>query len=48
MGWNNIRFPKKGRVFAGVPEDAYVYFVHSYYLKAGREEDVTATTEYSA
>ena len=34
MGWNNIRFPNKGRLFAGVPEDAYVYFVHSYYLKA--------------
>ena len=31
-----------------IPEDSYVYFVHSYYLKAGREEDVTATTEYSA
>ena len=31
-----------------VPEDSYVYFVHSYYLKAGREENVTATTEYSA
>ena len=32
MGWNNIRFPNKGRLFAGVPEDAYVYFVHSYYV----------------
>ena len=31
---------------AGVPEDAYVYFVHSYYLKAQDEKIVTATTEY--
>ena len=46
MGWNNIRFPNKGRLFAGVPEDAYVYFVHSYYLKAQDEKIVTATTEY--
>ena len=46
MGWNNIRFPNKGRLFAGVLEDAYVYFVHSYYLKAQDEKIVTATTEY--
>ena len=46
MGWNNIRFPNKGRLFAGVSEDAYVYFVHSYYLKAQDEKIVTATTEY--
>ena len=47
MGWNNIRFPNKGRLFAGVPEDAYVYFVHSYYLKAADEQIVKATTQYS-
>ena len=46
MGWNNIRFPNKGRLFAGVPEDAYVYFVHSYYLKA-EEDIVKARTWYS-
>ena len=39
---------KPGTAFKDIPEDSYVYFVHSYYLKAGREEDVTATTEYSA
>ena len=27
--------------------DSYVYFVHSYYLKAANEEDVAASTEYS-
>ena len=47
MGWNNIlHLQNKGRLFAGVPEDAYVYFVHSYYLKAQDEKIVTATTEY--
>ena len=30
----------------GLPEESYVYFVHSYYLKAAEEEIVTATTEY--
>lgn len=46
IGWNNLRFPHKGRLFEGVPEDSYVYFVHSYYLKAEDEEIVKAVTEY--
>ncbi len=32
MGWNNLRYPVKGRLFEGVPEGSDVYFVHSYYL----------------
>ena len=48
MGWNSLKLQNNGRLFENLPEEPYVYFVHSYYLKAGREEDVTATTEYSA
>ena len=48
IGWNNLKFPKKGRLFEDVPEDSYVYFVHSYYLKAKDPGIVTATTEYGA
>ena len=48
IGWNNLKFPRKGRLFEGVPEDSYVYFVHSYYLKAKDPGIVTATTEYGA
>lgn len=47
MGWNSLKFPAEGRLFKGLPEDAYVYFVHSYYLKATEEEIVKATTNYS-
>ncbi|MCQ2507886.1 MAG: imidazole glycerol phosphate synthase subunit HisH [Dorea sp.] len=47
MGWNSLNFPREGRLFKGLPEESYVYFVHSYYLKAANEEIVTATTEYS-
>lgn len=47
IGWNSLRYPNQGRLFAGVPEDAYVYFVHSYYLKAEEEGIVTAMTEYN-
>ncbi|MEF9945656.1 MAG: imidazole glycerol phosphate synthase subunit HisH [Lachnospiraceae bacterium] len=47
MGWNSLQFPQKGRLFRGIPEDSYVYFVHSYYLKATDEKIVTAVTSYS-
>lgn len=46
MGWNSLSFPRKGRLFEGVEESAYVYFVHSYYLKAAEEKIVTAVTKY--
>lgn len=46
MGWNSLHLEHKGRLFQNVPEQSYVYFVHSYYLKAGEEEIVKASTEY--
>lgn len=46
MGWNSITVNPKSRLFKGIPNDSYVYFVHSYYLKAECEKDVAATTEY--
>ncbi|MCD8038648.1 MAG: imidazole glycerol phosphate synthase subunit HisH [Lachnospiraceae bacterium] len=48
IGWNSLNFPNKGRLFAGIDEGAYVYFVHSYYLQADEPEIVTAETEYAA
>ncbi len=47
MGWNSIRIRPESRLFAGIPQDSYVYFVHSYYLKAENSEDVAARTFYS-
>lgn len=47
IGWNSLKFPKAGRLFKGIAEDAYVYFVHSYYLKAEDEDIVTAVTDYN-
>ena len=46
MGWNSLEFPKQSKLFDGINEGAFVYFVHSYYLQADNEEDVAATTEY--
>ena len=48
IGWNSLRYPNSGRLFAGLPEESYVYFVHSYYLQAAEPYIVTATTEYAA
>jgi len=47
MGWNSLHLQNNGRLYKGLQENAYVYFVHSYYLKAQEEEIVKATTEYS-
>ena len=46
IGWNSLSYPNPGRLFEGIPEQSYVYFVHSYYLNAADESIVTAATEY--
>jgi len=43
IGWNNIT-QLKTNLFQGVPEDAYMYFVHGYYVEAC--ENTIATTNY--
>ena len=47
MGWNSLHLQNNGRLFNGLKENDYVYFVHSYYLKAEDESIVKATTNYS-
>lgn len=47
IGWNSLNLQNDGRLFAGLEEHPYVYFVHSYYLQAKDEQIVKATTEYS-
>lgn len=46
MGWNSISINENSRLFKGIPNDSYVYFVHSYYLKAKELSDVAAKTDY--
>lgn len=47
MGWNSIKVKEGASLFKGLSGQPYVYFVHSYYLKADHDEDVAATAEYS-
>ena len=46
IGWNNLLYPNQGRLFKGIPENSFVYFVHSYYLQAEDPFIVKAATEY--
>ena len=46
IGWNSLELTNNGRLFKDIDQQAYVYFVHSYYLKARDEEMVKASTEY--
>ena len=46
MGWNSLHFDHPGALFAGLEEGMYVYFVHSYYLRAADPSIVTASTFY--
>ena len=46
MGWNSLHLSHNGRLFEGIKEGSYVYFVHSYYLKAQDEKIVKASTKY--
>ncbi len=46
MGWNSLKLSGDGKLFKGIPDGEYVYFVHSYYLEAEDEGIVKASTEY--
>ena len=46
MGWNSLHLKNQGRLFRNIPEESYVYFVHSYYLKAVEREIVKASASY--
>lgn len=46
MGWNSLTVTEHAKLFRNLPENPYVYFVHSFYLQAEEPEIVAATTEY--
>ncbi len=46
IGWNSIDYERGCPIFKGLPENPYVYFVHSYYLEASDESVVSAVAEY--
>ncbi len=48
IGWNSLDLQNGGKLFEGLEQGDYVYFVHSYYLEADDKTIVKATTDYSA
>ncbi len=47
MGWNSLEIKNKSGIFENVNDGEFVYFVHSYYLTADNESEVSARTFYS-
>jgi glutamine amidotransferase len=46
MGWNQVRQRRPHPVFEGIPDDAYFYFVHSYYPEPDDGDIVVGETDY--
>lgn len=46
IGWNNITYSENSRLFHGVAQNSYFYFVHSYYAHGENRSQIAGTTEY--
>lgn len=46
IGWNSLEIKQNDTIFKEIPENSYVYFVHSYYLEAEEPADVATVTNY--
>ena len=46
MGWNQAHLIRRPPIFAGIPEEAYFYFAHSYYIEPWGDAVVACTTDY--
>ena len=46
IGWNQLHIRRRAPVLAGVPDGAYAYFVHSYYVDPEDESIIATTTDY--
>jgi imidazole glycerol-phosphate synthase subunit HisH len=49
MGWNNLRIIKsESNLLKGIPQDSWVYFVHSYHIEPEDENLIAAITDYGS
>ena len=46
IGWNSLQFSGDSPLFRGIPEEVYVYFVHTFCGMAERDDQVIARTDY--
>ncbi|ACN98514.1 imidazole glycerol phosphate synthase subunit HisH [Sulfurihydrogenibium azorense] len=47
MGWNQIHKKKNSKMFEGIKEGEFFYFVHSYYANPEDKSIVATTTDYA-
>jgi imidazole glycerol-phosphate synthase subunit HisH len=49
IGWNNLRIIKsESNLLKGIPQDSWVYFVHSYHIEPEDENLIAAITDYGS
>jgi glutamine amidotransferase len=48
MGWNRVRQARAHTLWDGIDDDAWFYFVHSYYAQPGDSADTIGETDYGA
>lgn len=51
MGWNNIAFSRQpsavsSKILKNLPNNSYMYFVHSYYVKPKEKDVILTETDY--
>jgi glutamine amidotransferase len=46
MGWNTVKQVGKHPLWAGVPDNSWFYFVHSYHSAPRNKKDVFGTADY--
>ena len=46
MGWNNVKLVKMPPIFEGIKDEAFFYFVHSFYVVSDSKDVIAATTDY--
>ncbi len=46
IGWNQVHCIRANPLLAGMPQDSFAYFVHSYYVDPADDSDVLAVTDY--
>lgn len=46
IGWNQVSFRDRARIFDGLPDPSHLYFVHSYYVAPEDPSWIAGTTEY--
>jgi glutamine amidotransferase len=46
MGWNNVKIIKRPPIFDGIQDEAFFYFVHSFYVLPNDQEVISSATDY--